>query len=55
MGGVLDTGSTNIIIGGGMIGAIIAGLMAQLLGKVGTIITLVILGIFGIILLFDIT
>ncbi len=55
MGGVLDTGSTNIIIGGGMIGAIIAGLMAQLLGKIGTIITLVVLGLFGIILLFDIT
>ncbi|MBO4245125.1 MAG: DNA translocase FtsK 4TM domain-containing protein [Bacilli bacterium] len=55
MGGVFDTGSTNIIIGGGMIGALLAGLMAQLLGKVGTIITLVVLGIFGIILLFDIT
>ena len=55
MGGVFDTGSTNIIIGGGMTGALLAGLMAQLLGKVGTIITLVVLGIFGIILLFDIT
>ena len=55
MGGVFDTGSTNIIIGGGMIGALIAGLMAQLLGKIGTIIVLVVIGIFGIILLFDIT
>lgn len=55
MGGVFDTGSTNIIIGGGMLGALIAGLMAQLLGKIGTIIVLVVIGIFGIILLFDIT
>lgn len=54
-GGLFDSGATNIIIGGGMVGALFAGALANFLGKVGTIITLVVCGIFGIVLLFDIT
>lgn len=53
--GVMESGATNIIIGGGMVGAIFAGLFAQLFGTTGTIIILVVCAIFGIVLLFDIT
>lgn len=53
--GIFESGSTNIIIGGGMIGSIFSACLASTVGKTGTIIVLVILGLFGFILLFDIT
>ena len=48
------SGTTSIIIGGGFIGAIFISLFYYLFDKTGTIIILVILGIFASVLLFDI-
>lgn len=48
------TGITSVIIGGGFIGAIFTTILAGLVGKTGTIIILVLLGIFASVLTFDI-
>ena len=48
------SGTTSIIIGGGFIGAIFISLFYYLFDKTGTIIILVILGIFASVLLFDV-
>ena len=50
----LSSGLSTISIGGGIIGAAFAYLFASLFGNVGTIIVLVALGIFAIILIFDV-
>lgn len=47
-------GSTEVIIGGGFIGATFIALLSGLFGKVGTIVILVLLGIFASVLTFDI-
>ncbi len=52
---LFTSGDTSIEIGGGIIGATFAGLLSSLFGLVGTKIVAVILTIFGIILLFNIT
>lgn len=48
------TGTTTFVIGGGFIGALFTALFAGLFGKVGTIVILVLLGIFASVLVFDI-
>ena len=48
-------GDSSVVIGGGFIGALIITLLYSLFSKTGTTIILVILGILGIVLLFDIT
>lgn len=53
--GVMSSGNSNVVIGGGIIGAAFATLLSSLFGLTGTIIVLAILVIFGIIMLFDIT
>ncbi len=50
----LSSGNTNITVGGGIIGAVVAGCFSSLFGEIGTYIVLVILGFFGIVLAFDI-
>ena len=54
-GPITASGPSNINIGGGVIGAVFAVLFSTLFGITGTIIVLTILGIFGFIILFDIT
>ncbi len=48
------TGTSSVVVGGGFLGAIFITLLASLFGKVGTIVIMVLLGIFAIILTFDI-
>ena len=52
---ILDTGNTSIAIGGGLIGAIFISGLYLLFAKTGTIIVLIVMAIFGLIMLFDIT
>lgn len=52
--GLAASGSTSIVIGGGILGALFSLAFASLFGQTGTIIVLVILAIFGIIMLFNI-
>ena len=52
---ILSSGPTNIVIGGGIIGSIFAALFSTLFGQIGTRVVLTILGIFGFIILFDVT
>ena len=52
---VLNTGNTTIAIGGGIIGALSITGLYFLFARTGTIIILVVIGIFGFIMLFDIT
>lgn len=47
-------GTSNIVIGGGFIGAVFLYALAALFGKTGTIVVIVILGVFGFILTFNI-
>lgn len=54
-GSVLNTGNTSIAIGGGLIGALCIGALYFLFARTGTIIILVIIGIVGCIMLFDIS
>jgi len=54
-GGLFSSGSSNITIGGGIIGALFAVFCSALFGEVGTIIVLSILLLFGIIMFFDVT
>ncbi len=53
--GLSSTGDTSIVIGGGVVGAVAATGLAMLFGMTGTVIVLVVLAMFGIVLLFDIT
>lgn len=48
------TGTTTIVIGGGFIGALFTTLLAGLVGKTGTIVILVLLGVFASVLTFNI-
>ena len=52
---VLNTGNTSIAIGGGIIGALCITGLYFLFARTGTIIILVVVGIFGFVMLFDIT
>lgn len=52
---ILNTGNSTIAIGGGLIGAIFISALYFLFAKTGTIVVLVVLGIFGFIMLFNIT
>lgn len=52
--GLAASGSTSIVIGGGILGAIFSLAFSSLFGLTGTMIVLVILSIFGVIMLFDI-
>ncbi|MGM9834437.1 MAG: DNA translocase FtsK [Bacilli bacterium] len=53
--GLMASGQVDYAIGGGIIGAVVSMGFSTLFGLVGTIIVLVIMGLFGVILLFDIT
>ncbi len=53
-GPMLSSGEASISVGGGFIGAIFAGLFVQLFSLIGTIIVSCVIGIVGLILLFDI-
>lgn len=48
------TGTTSVVIGGGFLGALVITILASLFGKTGSIVVLVLLGIFASILTFDI-
>ncbi len=52
---ILNTGDTTIAIGGGIIGALCISALYFLFARVGTIIVLVVIAIFGTIMLFNIT
>ena len=52
---ILNTGDTTLAIGGGLIGAICISVLYFLFARVGTIIVLVVMAIFGLIMMFNIT
>jgi len=52
---ILNTGNTAISIGGGLIGSIFISALYFLFARTGTIVVLVVIGLFGLIMLFDIT
>ena len=52
---ILSSGSSSIVIGGGLIGALLAGGLKAAFSLTGTKIVLVVLGIFSFILIFNIT
>lgn len=52
---VMNTGNTSIAIGGGIIGALSITGLYFLFARTGTIIILIVIGIFGLVMLFDIT
>jgi len=52
---ILNTGNTSIAIGGGLVGAAFISLLYFLFAKTGTMVVLVVIGLFGLIMLFDIT
>lgn len=52
---VLNTGNTSIAIGGGLIGALFMSGLYFLFAKTGTIVVLVVIAMFGIIMVMDIT
>ena len=54
-GSILNTGNTSIAIGGGLIGAVFISALYFLFAKTGTIVVISVIGIFGTVLLFDIT
>lgn len=53
--GLMASGQVEYAIGGGIIGSVVAMGFSTLFGLVGTIIVLIVMGLFGVILLFDIT
>jgi S-DNA-T family DNA segregation ATPase FtsK/SpoIIIE len=53
-GPILSSGQSSISIGGGFIGALVAGVLVQLFSLVGTMIVSGVTTIFGIVMLFDI-
>ena len=52
---IFNTGNTSIAIGGGLIGAVCISALYFLFAKTGTIVVLVVIGVFGLIMLFNIT
>ena len=52
---ILNTGNTSIAIGGGLIGSVCISGLYFLFAKTGTIVVLTVLGIFGLIMLLDVT
>lgn len=52
--GLMATGQTEYAIGGGILGGIVSMCFSSLFGVTGTIIVLVVMGIFGVILFFDV-
>ena len=52
---ILNTGNTSIAIGGGLIGGVFVSGLYFLFAKTGTIVVLSVIGLFALILLFDIT
>lgn len=54
-GQLLSSGDNTIVIGGGIIGAALIGLCAACFGQTGTIVFLIVVGIFAVILAFNIT
>ncbi len=52
---ILNTGNTSIAIGGGLIGAVFISGLYFLFAKTGTIVVLVVVALFGLIMLFDVT
>lgn len=52
---ILSSGSSSIVIGGGLIGSLLAGVLKAAFSLTGTKIVLVVLGIFSFILIFNIT
>ena len=52
---ILNTGNTSIAIGGGVVGAAFISLLYFLFAKTGTVIVLIVIAIFGLIMLLDIT
>jgi len=54
-GQLLSSGDNTIVIGGGIIGSALIGLCAACFDKTGTIVFLIIVGIFAVILAFNIT
>ena len=53
--GIGATGNTSISVGGGIIGAFFAFVFSACFGEIGTYIVMVVLAIFGIVMLFEIT
>lgn len=53
-GPILSTGESTISIGGGFIGALFAGVFVQLFSLIGTFIVSCVIGVVGLIMLFDI-
>ena len=52
---ILNTGNTTIAIGGGLIGAACISALYFLFAKTGTIVVLVVIALFGLIMVFDVT
>ncbi len=52
---VLNTGNTSIAIGGGLLGAVCISGLYFLFAKTGTIVVISVIGLFGVILILDIT
>ena len=52
---ILNTGNTTIAIGGGVIGALFISALYFLFAKTGTIVVLIVVGIFGFVMMFNIT
>ena len=53
-GPILASGESTISVGGGFIGALFSGCFVQLFSLIGTIIVSVVIGIVGLILMFEI-
>ena len=54
-GSILNTGNTSIAIGGGLVGAVCISGLYFLFAKTGTIVVISVIGIFGLIMLLDVT
>ena len=54
-GSILNTGNTSIAIGGGLVGAVCISALYFLFAKTGTIVVISVIGIFGVVMLLDIT
>lgn len=52
---IMSTGDTSIAIGGGLVGSIFISALYFLFARTGTILVLIVIGMFGLIMLFDIT
>ncbi len=54
-GNLLSSGDSSIVIGGGVIGCLVLSTLSMAFGKSGSIVVIVIIGIFAIVLAFNIT